>query len=102
MNTIPKPGHRISRTLARIGCAGGVVYAASYSVTAGAKTITIGSGGAGATANGTLGANGQNSVFDVSGGAGFTITANGGGGGSSYNKSPGTGDSGGSGGGGSF
>ena len=84
------------------GGAGGVVYAANYTLTAGTKAVTIGDGGAGATANSTLGVNGDNSVFDVAGGSGFTLIANGGGGGSSYNRQPGTGATGGSGGGGSY
>jgi hypothetical protein len=56
------------------GGAGGIVYNASYAVTPGEKTVTVGSGGAGATTYSGKGGTGENSVFD-------TITAYGGGGG---------------------
>ncbi|MFZ4397035.1 MAG: glycine-rich domain-containing protein [Kiritimatiellia bacterium] len=60
------------------GGGGGVVYATNYAVPAGTTTVIVGNGGAGATSNVTLGTNGQNSAFDLSGGAGRTITALGG------------------------
>jgi hypothetical protein len=56
------------------GGAGGLIYSSSYVVTSGAKTVTIGNGGAAANSGNYHGFNGQNSVFD-------TITAIGGGGG---------------------
>ena len=46
------------------GGAGGLVFNSAYSVSAGDSiTVTIGSGGAGATSSGQRGASGNNSVF---------------------------------------
>ena len=80
------------------GGAGGVSYQTGRSITTGAKTVTVGAGGAGVASgsNAQNGQSGSNSVFD-------TITSNGGGGGAAWISSTGTnGVAGGSGGGGSM
>lgn len=74
------------------GGAGGLIYNASYAVTAGSYSVTVGAGGANSGASNVNGSNGSNSVFG-------SLTAIGGGGGGSY-PAPTTGSSGGSGGGG--
>jgi outer membrane protein assembly factor BamB len=72
------------------GGAGGVVYTASYLITNGDISVTVGAGGNGATSNNVSGSNGSNSVFD-------SITAIGGGGGASRFTDAGSGGSGGGG-----
>jgi hypothetical protein len=62
------------------GGGGGLVYASSQSLT-GAKTVTVGAGGAGSQANANKGISGSNTSF-----TGLT-TATGGGGGGTYNAS---------------
>jgi hypothetical protein len=74
------------------GGAGGVRTGAAFSLTPGAKTVTVGDGGAAAPGDTTNGSKGQDSVFS-------TITATGGGFGGGLSN-PATGGSGGSGGGG--
>ena len=64
------------------GGAGAVVYDATHTITSGSYSITVGSGGAGYS--GSVGDNGNNSVFD-------SITAGGGGGGGRFNTAPGDG-----------
>ena len=75
------------------GGAGGIVYNASYAVTAGTYTVTVGGGGPGNTGTGR-GTNGTDSTF----GAGITGTGGGGGGGGNDT----TGANGGCGGGGTY
>lgn len=77
------------------GGAGGLIYDSSYSVSAGAMSVTVGNGGPQTLAQ-TSGNSGQNSVFG-------TLTAiGGGGGGFTSSASGGPGLNGGSGGGGAF
>jgi hypothetical protein len=73
------------------GGAGGLLYNAAFAVTNQAYSVTVGNGGAGATADNTTGSTGSNSVFD-------SLTANGGGGGGGAYQT-GQGGNGGSGGG---
>ena len=75
------------------GGAGGLIYSASYALASNSALITIGTGGAGSTNDGSKGVNGNNSVF-------LNQTAVGGGGGGSEGSKPGA--SGGSGGGSSY
>ena len=75
------------------GGAGGLIYSASYALASNSALITVGTGGAGSTNDGSKGVNGNNSVF-------FNQTAVGGGGGGSEGSKPGA--SGGSGGGSSY
>lgn len=80
------------------GGGGGLVYTSSSSLTTTAYAMTVGVGGAGATASNQFGSNGVNSSMS---GSGFTtLTATGGGGGGSSSAT--IGRNGGSGGGGSM
>jgi len=73
------------------GGAGGLLYSARKSIAVTAYAITVGSGGAKPPNSGTIGTNGNNSVFD-------TLTAIGGGAGNVNGTAPNSGGSGGGGG----
>jgi len=76
------------------GGGGAVVNVYAYVVATSSYTITVGQGGAGATADGVLGANGTSSIFTTLSGN-VNISAIGGGGGGSYGINGGNGGSGG-------
>lgn len=84
--------------VAGAGGGGGLLYTSSASLTTTPYTMTVGTGGAGATSSGAYGSNGVDSSMAGSGFA--TITATGGGGGGSAGAA--VGRNGGSGGGGAF
>ena len=76
------------------GGGGAVVNTYAYVVATSSYTITVGQGGAGATADGVLGVNGTSSIFTTLSGN-VNISAIGGGGGGSYGINGGNGGSGG-------